>query len=88
VFACSNIAFNGDLAAGRCDLRLGKHNYHNHKDGIAPERIGGWTVVTCDLGSMITTITRAAWLNMRVILKTIPVAKGNGPTRRPLGNLT
>jgi hypothetical protein len=34
VFVCPNMSFNGDLAAGRCDLRLGKHDYHNHKDGM------------------------------------------------------
>jgi hypothetical protein len=58
VFVCPNMSFNGDLAAGRCDLRLGKHDYHNHKAAWLLRRIGGRVVVTCDLGSMITTIIR------------------------------
>ncbi len=45
---------------GRYDLRIGKHLYHNHKGGMAaPGGLGGGgAVVTCELGSIFTTITR------------------------------
>lgn len=77
------MAFNGHVAAGRCDLRLGKHEYHNHKSGMAPQEDGGRVVVTCDLGSMITTIIRRHGSPRRVtalfILRIIPQAKETAP---------
>jgi hypothetical protein len=47
-------------AVGRCDSRIGKHLYLNHKDARAPP--GDWAegIVTRKSGSIFTSITRAA----------------------------